>query len=116
VKVPPFTGAPPAALPLDEALVITAGALDEPPVVLALVAAALDVAAVVLAAEVVLAAAGAADDVVAAAELVVAAGAVVGVEVAPPQAARKAMPATERGANRRNWRRLIRAVIALLLL
>jgi hypothetical protein len=71
----------------------------------------------VLAAVVVLAAAEVdAADVVDAAELVVTAGAVVGVEVAPPQAARRAMPATESGASRRNWRRLIRAVMALLLL
>ena len=103
MKVPPFTGAPPAALLLAEVLVITAGALDEPPVVLALEVAALDVAAEDVLAAVVLAADEvAAAEVVDAAELVVAAGAVVGVEVAPPQAARSAMPATERGAIRKN--------------
>jgi hypothetical protein len=96
VKVPPFTGALPAAL-LDEVLVMMAGALGEAAglavvTALAVVAVAADVAAAVVDA----------DDVVDAVEVIAVAGAVVGVEAAPPQAARKAIPATERGAIRKN--------------
>ncbi|MGN6362095.1 MAG: hypothetical protein ACTHNK_17060 [Thermomicrobiales bacterium] len=113
--MPPFTGAPPAALLLEDVLVMTAGALGEAAGLA--VGAALAVVVVVadVAAAVVLAAVVDADDVAAAELVVAAAGAVVGVEVAPPQAARKAMPATERGAIRKNWRRLSRVVMVLLL-
>jgi hypothetical protein len=91
-------------------LVITAGALDELPVVLAPVTAALDVAAAdVVVADVLATAEVDADELVDAAELVVAAGAVVGVEVAPPQATRNAVPATDNGANRKKSRRVNRA-------
>jgi hypothetical protein len=76
------------------------------------VAAARDVAAAdVVVADVLAAAEVDAVELVDAAELVVAAGAVVGVEVAPPHAMRKAVPATDNGANRKKSRRVNRALM-----